>query len=322
MPNRLIPVTLLFTAIWLLASASQSFSQGVVLVSRFIEGELPLRDPNSELWKRAHPLVVPLSSQVNFKPRIYNATVHSLKVKSLNNGKEIAFLMEWQDPTRDVRALKAQSFADAAAIQHPVNLEKERVWFCMGQPDAIVNIWHWRADWQEDLDGFKDQRSEYPRSGWDHYAFEDDDTFYPGRVENDFFSNPARKSAVEDLNSARMQTLTAQPMAEQNVNGFGVWHKGTWRVVISRVLETSDKNDAQFQATVETQKLRPIAFAVWDGRNSEAGSRKAVSAFYFLDVSLSSGKGNMATVAIAIMLTVAVEAGGVWWFRRRRRNRG
>ncbi|MFQ5853281.1 MAG: ethylbenzene dehydrogenase-related protein [Candidatus Binatia bacterium] len=310
MPKRLLPATLIFSAIWLLTSASQSFPQGVVLVSRLIEGELPLRDPNSRLWEKAHPLVVPLSSQVNFKPRIYNATVHSLKVKSLNNGKEIAFLLEWEDPSRDVSALKAESFTDAVAIQHPVSLENEKVWFCMGQPDAVVNIWHWRGDWQEDLQEAKDQQTQYPQMGWDYYPLEDDDTFY------------ARKTAVEDLNAARMQTLTAQPMGEQDVNGFGAWDKGRWRVVISRDLRTPDKNDAQFQPTVETQKLRPIAFAVWDGGNSEAGARKAVSAFYFLDLSLSSAKGGFATIGLALALTVAVEAGGVWWFRRRRRNRG
>ncbi|MFQ5683691.1 MAG: ethylbenzene dehydrogenase-related protein [Candidatus Binatia bacterium] len=309
MPKRFILVALIFAAIGLLVSPSRSFDQGVVLVSRFIEGELPLRDPSSGLWENAHPLVVPLSSQVNFKPRIYNATVHSLKIKSLNNGKEIAFLLEWQDPSRDAGALKTQTFADAAAIQHPVSLEKENVWFCMGQPDAVVNIWHWRADWQEDLQGFKDRRSQYPRAGWDYYPPENNGTAHK------------RKTAVEDLNSARMRTLTAQSMEEQNVDGFGVWNKGTWKLVLSRPLKSPDKNDVQFQPTVETRRLRPIAFAVWDGANSEAGSRKAVSAFYFLDVSLSSEKGGWVTVSMAVVLTLAVEAGGLWWFRRRRTSR-
>lgn len=309
MPKRLTPLTLILAAIGLLGFVSQGFSQGAVLVSRFVEGDLPLRDPNSALWEKAQPLVVPLSSQVNFKPRIYNATVKSLKIRSLNNAKEIAFLLEWEDPTRDVDTWKSEAFADAVAIQHPVSLEKEKVWFCMGQPDAVVNIWHWRADWQEDLQGSKDQRSQHPRMGWDYYPLEDD-----GAVNK-------RKTAVEDLNAARMQTLTSQPMAEQNVSGFGVWDKGGWKVVISRALRTTEKNDAQFQPTVETQKLRPVAFAVWDGGNSEAGSRKAVSAFYFLDVSLSSAKGGSATVAIAIALTVGIEAGGVWWLGRRRRNK-
>lgn len=309
MPQRFISLAIFFTAIWLFASPSQSFSQGVVLVSRFIKGELPLRDPNSGLWEKAHPLVVPLSSQVNFKPRIYNATVHSLKVKSLNNGKEIAFLLEWEDPSRDVSALKAESFTDAVAIQHPVSLKNDNVWFCMGQANAVVNIWHWRADRQVELRGPKERPSHYPHMGWDYYPSENNGTAHK------------RKTAVEDLNAARMQTITAQPKAEQNVAGFGAWDKGRWRVVISRALKTPDKNDAQFQPTVETQKLRPIAFAVWDGKNSEAGARKAVSAFYFLDVSLSSATGGFATVAIAIVLTVAIEAGGVWWFRRRRRNK-
>jgi hypothetical protein len=295
-------------------------SQGVVLVSRFMEGELPTDDPNSKLWDEAIPLKIPLSSQVNFKPRIYDATVSSLTIRSLNNGRQVAFLLEWNDPTRNVGALKAEEFVDAAAIQHPVDLEKEKTWFCMGMPGALVNIWYWNAGWEEDLKGSKEGVATSLGGGWDYYPFQEEDVFYAGRVGGSFWSSPKRETSVEDLNSGRMQTLTAQPAASQNVSGKGVWHEGSWKVVISRAFTSPDEGDTQFKTTEETRKLRPIAFAVWDGGNGEVASRKAVSAFYFLDISTATGSRGYSFALTALFLTIGAEAGLVWWFRRRKKG--
>jgi DMSO reductase family type II enzyme heme b subunit len=303
-----------------LASVPKAHSQGVVLVSRFVEGELPVDDPNSKLWEESIPLKIPLSSQVNFKPRIYDATVSSLTIRSFNNGRQIAFLLEWNDPTRNVGALKAEEFADAAAIQHPVDLEKEKTWFCMGMPGADVNIWYWNAGWEQDLKMSKETVASSRGGGWDYYPFQEEDVFYAGRVGGSFWSSPKRETSVEDLNSARMQALTAQPAPSQNVRGKGVWHDGKWKVVISRAFTSPDDGDTQFKSTEETRKLRPIAFAVWDGGNGEVDGRKAVSAFYFLDVSTTTGSGGYGFALTALFLTVGVEGALVWWFRRRQKG--
>ncbi len=299
-------VFLILLAVFALAGVPKVYSQGVVLVSRLMEGELPVDDPNANVWDEAAPLMLPLSSQVNFKPRIYDATVSSLTIRSLNNGQHIAFLMEWDDPTRDVTARKAEAFADAVAIQHPIDLQHERSWFCMGMPGAAVNIWYWNAAWQAELTGVDEKVASSQDQGWDYYPFEE--------------SSAKRETSVEDLNAARMQTLTAQPGASQNVKGSAVWRDGKWRVVLWRAFTSQDEGDTQFKSTEETQKLRPIAFAVWDGGNEEIGSRKAVSAFYFLDISTATGAGKYGFVLPAVILTVGVEAMLVWWFRRRRKK--
>ncbi|MFQ5904379.1 MAG: ethylbenzene dehydrogenase-related protein [Candidatus Binatia bacterium] len=291
-----------------LAGVPKVYSQGVVLVSRFVEGELPADDPDASLWEKAVPLKLPLSSQVNFKPRIYDATVSSLTIRSLNDGQQIAFLLEWDDPTRDVGARQVKAFADAVAIQHPVDPTKEKVWFCMGMPGAAVNIWYWNAAWQEDLKEATQSLASSQGGGWD---------YYPSQA-----SGRKRKTPVEDLNAARMQTLTAQPVASQNVEGKGVWHDGKWKVVLTRAFTSQDEGDTQFKSTEETQKLRPIAFAVWDGRNGEVDGRKAVSAFYFLDISTTTGSKGYGFVLPAVVLTIGVEVGLVWWFRRRRKKEG
>ena len=304
---------ILFTAFFL-ASVSGGESAGVVLISRLLEGELPVDDPLAEAWGSAVPLKIPLSSQVNSKPRIYDATVSSLTVRSLNNGRRIAFLLEWDDPTMNARADKAEAFSDAVAIQHPVDLDKEKIWFCMGMPGAAVNIWHWKAAWEKGLTGSRaggeggEEKLPHRGRGWDYYPEQK--------------SPPGHPSPVEDLNSAQMRTLTAQPAGAQNVGGKGVWRDGKWKVVFSRDFSSQDKGDTQFKNTEETRKLRPIAFAVWDGGNNEVNGRKAVSAFYFLDISAVAGAKGYGFALFAVFLTVGVEVAAVGWYRRRRKKSG
>lgn len=364
-----------------LAQAQQG---GVVLTSKYVEGKLSL-DPEAAAWANAPVLAIPLSSQVNFKPRIYNATAKKLEVRSLNNGAEIAFLLEWQDPTRDTRDLRAERFADRASIQFPIapwttktlrslslfesnsakskkiaQIGKDTVlnivaddqdgwarvqppeggaggwvessglgakkdaksWFCMGMPSSVVYLWLWNAGWQEDLKRFQDVEAEYPGGGWDSYPFQEEKTFYAGRAADGLFSGPVRKTPVEDLNAARMQTLTAQPPEAQNVQGRGIWKGGKWRVVFLRSMTSQDGNmDAQFQPTARVGRFRPIAFAVWDGGNGERGSQKAVSAFYFLEIASATSPVNYAIALGALLLTLGVEVGLVKIVRPRLRRR-
>ena len=37
--------------------------------------------------------------------------------------------------------------------------------FCMGQLDHYINIWHWKADWQSDIDRRAAKTSEKARDG-------------------------------------------------------------------------------------------------------------------------------------------------------------
>ena len=92
-------------------------------------------------------------------------------------------------------------------------------------------------------------------------------------------------NSVEDLTGNGFNKLTTQ--ASQDVMGNGLWEqygalKGgccsgpTWRVVMKRSLATNDPNDVQFKAGSSL----PVAFAVWDGQNSERGGRKSISNWY------------------------------------------
>jgi DMSO reductase family type II enzyme heme b subunit len=76
---------------------------------------------------------------VHWQNRIQEATVKDLKIRALHDGTQVAFLLEYADPTEDPD--------DAAALEFMVGDNKAH--FAHGQPMAQVeggpvNIWFWK----------------------------------------------------------------------------------------------------------------------------------------------------------------------------------
>ena len=67
----------------------------------------------------------------------------SLSVRSAHDGKDIAFLLEWADPTQNVDFLDGKS-PDGAGILFP--LKGDAPLASMGSESQPVNAWFWRAD--------------------------------------------------------------------------------------------------------------------------------------------------------------------------------
>jgi len=231
-------------------------SQGLFIRSYYIPGDLPF-DPKSPDWSKATPMVVPLSGQVITRPSLPDPTIKSLTVRSLHNGKELAFLLEWQDPTKNDR-LTPGTFRDGTALAFP--LGDAPAFFCMGQLDHYLNIWHWKADWQTDIDRRK-AKEEERKAGGDE-----------GQIRR-FEVIPRRASSIEDLLGGGFSTLTSK-RGQGTVQGNAVWEQGRWRVVFKRPMETRDPdNDAAFGPG----RMQTAAFAVWNGENKERNGQKAVA---------------------------------------------
>lgn len=324
------------------------------LTSRFIEQPLPLTDPTSSLWDRASALDIPLNAQRIVAPFLTESSVSSIKVRTLNDGAWIAFLLEWEDSTRDVSATKPDQFRDAAALQFPVN--KDLPGACMGVRGQIVNLWHWKADWQEDLDkGFQDLISAYPNFYRDYYPFvvgeppynlakdfnhAEAKIYLAGWSAGNILSDPLRATPVEAAKAMGFGTLTTYE--KQNVLGRGVWQGGKWRVAFARPLFTGEKEEAQFKAGDRTS----VAFAIWNGSKSDVGAKKQLSVDTSLIIEGPSGKiaeaaaretrvesssGGQATggfsvgIAVAIGAVAGIIAGTVialYFFRRPKRGTG
>lgn len=268
--------------------------QEALLSSLAVRGPIPMTDPESANWQKTVSLQVPLSAQITTRPMNPNPSIRTVTVRSLNNGTWIAFHFVWRDSTSNMTTLKTESFRDSVAIQFPRAAVNAQPFVCMGQLPDVVNIWHWKADWQKDIDvAFQELADAYPDFWVNFYPFalggppysipppdvtKINKTFIAGWAAGNQFSNPLRVTPVEDLVAGGFGSLTSQ--AQQDVIGRGVWKDGIWSVVMARPLKTNDKSDAQFSIG----ENKAVAFAVWDGANNEVNGRKSVSAWVVLNV--------------------------------------
>lgn len=263
-----------------------------VLTARKVKGNIGT-DPNSGIWAKASTVEIPLMALWQGIP-----ATSSVKVKALHNRKEIALLLEWDDPEPAGGFTRHQDYTDAAAVMFP--LLSDPPLFTMGEKDKPVNIWHWRMDRQLDMSKFQDVEDIYPNMVADEYQFASgyypksiekpghtpiaestsDPTFVAGVAVGNYNSGPNRLSAVEDLYAEGFGTLTTQGADGQNVKGQGMWINGSWRVCFVRKLKSGESADVDLKpgATV------PIAFAVWDGNVGDRDGQKAVTTWYELNL--------------------------------------
>ena len=238
-------------------------SQGIVVRAHYKEGDVPSH-PSDPAWETISPLPLPLSGQIITRPVWPEPSVRALSIRSIHNGKEVAFLMEWQDATVN-ESLTPGVFRDGAAVALPIG--DAPAFFCMGQLDHYVNIWHWKADWQSDVDrrAARAKESKRKRKG-------------PRRFE----VIPRRPSSVEDLIGGGFSTLTSKER-QGRIKGQAEWKRGLWRVVMKRPL-TEEGDDLENEAKLIPGRFQAVAFAVWNGENKERNGQKAVASWMQLQI--------------------------------------
>ena len=315
--------------------------------SVFVDQAIPM-DPTASIWENAPATQVKVMGQNITIPILFNASVSSINVRSMNNGTWIGFWLEWADPTESTAALSTNQFRDSIAISLPTTEGKTFV--AMGGPGTPVNIMHWKADWQKDIDlnHYQDREDAYPNMAYDFYIGDDvrngeiaggfnDPTnprhpvtelnpmYEPGLAAGNSLSNLVKFSPIEELVAEGFGTLTTQK--HQNSLGKGVWENGVWKVVMARMMLTGDMTDAQF----EPGKNKDIAFAVWDGGNREVDGRKAVALWHNLIVEqgapsavvgkepLVAAEGASMMLISASIIGAAIVAGAVIFYYTRRR---
>ncbi|MBI3391773.1 MAG: c-type cytochrome [Nitrospirae bacterium] len=240
---------------------------GTVVVKR-VSGPVPT-DTMDPAWGKVPAVPVPLMLlwQRN------EAAADEVSVKALHNGKEIALLLEWKDEEVSTRFRRDRHFADAAAVMFSLAPQvplSRQAHFAMGEKKKPVNIWYWALDRRMDLVGVEPPVQP---------AFARGPALVAGWGSGNAASVPLRPSAiVEDLNAEGFGTLTAQPRADQNVNGSGFYAAGRWRVVFTRDLRSRGALDAP----LEPGRAIPVAFAVWNGSAEDRDGQKAVSTWYRL----------------------------------------
>jgi DMSO reductase family type II enzyme heme b subunit len=123
-----------------IGGASLGYAQESVSVrATLMTGGVPVDDPSAAAWSTAPPATFPMSPQVHWQNRIQEVTVKDVIVRALHDGKQVAVLVEYTDPTQDPD--------DAAALEFMVGDKKAH--FAHGQPmmqveGGPVNIWFWK----------------------------------------------------------------------------------------------------------------------------------------------------------------------------------
>lgn len=236
-------------------------------------GKAPL-NPGDSAWEQASEYLARLLPQDLVDPRLMKPSTPEVLVRSLTNGTDIAFRLQWMDPVAN-DAPGAGTFVDGCAVQVPKKIEPSAPDPQMGQAGKPVEVAFWRADWQASVNGRGDTiRDLYPNASIDHYPFEAKSLEAGSAAAKEMAMRYApawamgnrrvgpRETPVEDMVAEGPGTLA--PAASTTSRGQGVRTKDGWRVVIVRKLPEG------LAPKVRTQ----VAFAVWEGSAQEAGARK------------------------------------------------
>ncbi len=262
----------------------------------------PGLDPNDDAWKDAVAVRVPLTAQRGSYAA--GGSVATVSAKALHYNDTLYVRVEWKDATKDESTTRVEDFSDAVALEFPSKTASTVPSVCMGQADAGVNIWHWRADSEA---GLRDPVEIYAGASVDGYP-STDALFYTARAAGNPYANPDL-GAVQTLVSQAFGQLTTSTV--QDVTGKGVWQNDTWAVVFARPYTSEGPEHAGFSAGARTD----IAFAVWDGSQDERNGMKAASQFITLSIAgakAPGGGGFSATWAIlAVVMLVGLSGLGI-----------
>jgi len=268
----------LYCLLGLTLSLSVLAQQNTITV-KHIQTPLPTT-PLAADWQPVPSYEVQMMPQQIAQPILDQASIDTLSVQGLTDGRLISWRVSWVDKTWDIQ-VDTGRFADAVALEFPLTPGAAPM---MGHKDNTVQILYWKGLWQQDNDhGFQDVQDLYPHYWADLYWFAKGS--FPYRVPEDFqapeakqwfiayqAANPMaqwhREQPVEELVAEGWGSLTTQ--SQSVTSGQGVWQEGRWTVMFSRPLATEDKNDHQFKLGQKSQ----IAFAVWQGAADNVGGRK------------------------------------------------
>ena len=258
---------------------------GVDIVSTHVTEPLPTEDVTSSLWQRAPIASVPLSGQQTTQPMNMDAAVGSLNIRSLNNGEQVTFLLEWIDEAKDVGGGIA-TYRDSVALQFPAaeNGDPLNGFICMGigidgGETALMDIIHWRADLQRDIEeGFADVQDIFPNIGVSIYPNLDSVTFRPAEAVGNELASRSRSTPLERLYAEGFGELESRESVD--AVGWGQWQEGKWKVIITRPLVSEDPLNSQ----LEPEQPTTLAIAAWDGGNQEVDGKKSVSSWLILEV--------------------------------------
>lgn len=103
-----------------------------------------LEEPAAEGWLEVPAVTVPLASAPSTVPDADRTTLERLSVRAAIADGRLYVRLAWPDATADEAVDTPRAFADAVAVQVPVNTTT-RPPIAMGGSRSRVNVWYWSA---------------------------------------------------------------------------------------------------------------------------------------------------------------------------------
>ncbi len=227
-------------------------------------------------WAKAPEFAAMLLPQDIVEPRLAQPSTTTVRVKTMTDGRQVAYRLEWDDATTNDMP-QAAHFSDACAVQTPAVIGAKMPSPQMGETGKPVSITFWRAFWQSVVDGHLSSLSDvYPNAKPDHYPFEAPilqgdpaakdaaaSRYAPSHARGNEIAAPSN-APVQDLIAEGPGSLAPAPHGATLSTGQGKRTASGYVVIMVRALP------APVNGPVQTQ----VAFAVWDGGKDEVGSRK------------------------------------------------
>jgi len=249
--------------------------ENTVIQAARIDGTLPA-SPDDPVWSQAPPSTFFMVPQIVAKQRFFTSTNDTISVRALYNDNSIAIHLEWDDRTKSIPGdAKAASIADEELSEDAVAVQ-----FPLTIPDGMEKPY------------FLMGNAAKPVNLWRWSSGTTDVSEKVAILDAKGIDN---QQAREDTAS-----LTAK----------GSYTAGTWRVVMTRSLMTEKTADTDLQ--FEEGRFIPIAFFAWDGSNNEAGSRHAMTTWYWLLLRPATSAKPLISAVIVVLLVGGIL---IWWAR-------
>jgi len=250
-------------------------AENTVIKARKISPKVP-EAPDDPLWDEAEPVTFALLPQIIAKQRFFTPSNDTITVRAIYNDTELALLLTWDDRSRSL-----PGDAKAAEISDPeLTQDKVAVQLPVQIPDGMEKPYFGMGD------------AGHPVNLW-HWQS----------------GAAGQGDSITLLNARGFEDISKRDAGSVGLSATGSYGKGTWRVVMKRGLAAGKPaDDIQFL----DGKFIPIAFAAWDGSNSEAGSKHTMTTWYWL--LLEPATGSQPLIAAFLVLLLAA-AGQFWWVR-------
>jgi DMSO reductase family type II enzyme heme b subunit len=220
-------------------------------------------EPQAGTWEEAPSTTVQLHAQQMAVPSGGGST-DEVQVRALTNESHVAFRMEWDDPTNDANAASPENYSDAAAVMFGTG---EMPPITMGGVGSPVNIWYWRASWQQDTAGYgTGGMYSYPNA-------QAGGPSQPGRAVGNPLSTVPEQGAQNIYAEGYGSTSDAP---SQPVEATADRTDDGWAVTFVRERGVGSEYDAPFSGDTSVY----VGFAVWNGSADARNGQKSITLQY------------------------------------------